>query len=173
MDEDDESDSWNRSTASGCCLSLMANILGDDIIEPVTTFASEKIGNAASWKDKYLGLLSLGAILEGPSKDNLMNVLSSSAMETILNLYTDESRKVRETVAWFFSKVALNHPEIIGNETVFPTLYNHIIRGLSDDVRVACNSASIINELAKSLKPVEGQTGNILSNCYADLIEKC
>jgi len=41
LDEDDESDSWNRSTASGCCLSLMAFILKDDIIEPVTNFAGK------------------------------------------------------------------------------------------------------------------------------------
>jgi len=72
-----------------------------------------------------LGLLSLGAILEGPSKEKLMAILST-AIETIMGLYTDDSRKVRETVAWFFSKVAQNHPEMIGNETVFPVLYNLI-----------------------------------------------
>lgn len=172
VDEDDESDNWNRSTASGCCLSLMAQILGDDIIEPVINFAGKKISETVEWKDKYLGLLALGAILEGPTKEKLMEILSP-AMNTIIELYKFESRKVRETVAWLFSKIAQNQPEIIGNETVFPSLYSYILEGLKDDTRVACNSVSIINELAKGLKPVEGQIGNILSNVYQELIEKC
>jgi len=149
----------------------MAQILKDDIIEPVTIFAGNKISNENSWKDKYIGLLSLGAILDGPSKEKLMSILST-AIEPIMGLYTDNSRKVRETVAWFFSKVCQNHVEIIGNETVFPVLYTHILNGLKDDVRVACNSAAIINELAKSLKVQEGQNGNILSTYYQELIEK-
>jgi len=43
---------------------------------------------------------------------------------------------------------------------------------MKDEIRVACNSVAIINELAKSLKPVEGQNGNILSSVYQELIEK-
>ncbi len=172
IDEDDESDHWNRSTASGCCLSLMAQILGDDIIQPVIEFAEGKISNPTEWRDKYLGLLALGAILEGPTKEKLNEILGP-AMQAIIGLFTDESRKVRETVAWFFSKIAQNQAEIIGNETVFPTLYEHILNGLKDDSRVACNSVSIINELAKGLKPVDGQVGNILSTVYEQLIERC
>lgn len=170
--EDDESDSWNKSTASGCCLSLMAQILGDDIIEPVTVFAGQKITNSTEWKDKYLGLLALGAILEGPTKEKLKEVVGP-AMGQIIELYKNESRKVRETVAWLFSKIAQNQAEIIANEEIFPTLYESVMEGLKDDPRVACNSVSIINELAKAMKPAEDQPSNILSEVYKDLIEKC
>lgn len=170
IEEDDDSDTWNRSTAAGCCLHLMAQNVGDEIIQDVLSFVEAKIGDNASWKDKYFGLLALGAILEGPSKESIVNVLSP-AMAIILQLYADESRKVRETTAWFFSKVALNHAELIGTESFFPSLYEAITRGLKDEPRVACNSASIITELAKALKPIEGQNRNILSNCYADFIE--
>lgn len=169
IEEEDDSDTWNRSTAAGCCLHLMAQNVGDEIIQDVISFVESKIGEGASWKDKYFGLLALGAILEGPSKQSLINVLAP-AMGIILTLYADESRKVRETAAWFFSKVAQNHAELLGTESFFPSLYEYIMRGLKDETRVACNSASIITELAKSLKPVEGQNRNILSSCYTELI---
>jgi len=136
IDEDDDSDTWNRSTAAGCCLHLMAQNVGDPIIQDVISFVEKKIGTSSNWKDKYFGLLALGAILEGPSKESLANVLSP-AMGAILSLFEDESRKVRETTAWFFSKVAQNHAQLLGSESFFPTLYQYILRGLKDDVKVA------------------------------------
>lgn len=114
----------------------MAQSVGDDIVESVIQFVESKIGASASWKDKYFGLLALGAILEGPSKETLINVLSP-AMSIILTLYADESRKVRETAAWFFSKVALNHAELLGTEAFFPQLLEHTLKGLTDETRVA------------------------------------
>jgi importin subunit beta-1 len=108
IDEDDDTDTWNTSTAAGCCLNLMAQNVGDQIIESVIQFVENKIGGDAGWKDKYFGLIALGAILEGPSKDKLINVLAP-AMSVILTLYSDRSRKIRETTAWFFSRVAQNH----------------------------------------------------------------
>lgn len=136
MDEDDESDTWNRSTAAGCCLHLMAQNVGDEIIQDVISFVENKISHNSSWKDKYFGLLALGAILDGPSKESIMTVLAP-AMSTILTLYSDESRKVRETTAWFFSKVAQNHAELLGTESFFPSLYESITRGLKDETKVA------------------------------------
>ena len=170
IEEDDDSDTWNKSTAAGCWLHLMAQDVGDEIILDVLEFVSGKIQQDHSWRDKYFGLLALGAILEGPSKDSLVNILTP-AMNTLLLLFEDESVKVRETTAWFFSKVAQHHVELLGTESLFPDLYAHIDKGLKDDSRVAWNSASIVTELAKSLKPQEGQNGNILSNYYSNLVE--
>jgi importin subunit beta-1 len=170
IDEDDENSNWNRSTAAGCCLHLMAQNVGDAIIKDVINFVEGKIGEEATWQDKYFGLLALGAILQGPSKESLLNVLAP-AMGVILSLFEDPSRKVRETTAWFFSKVAQNHAELLATEEFFPTFYKYILNGLKDEVKVACNSASIVTELAKSLKPVYGQNRNILSSYYPELIE--
>jgi|JI10StandDraft_1071094.scaffolds.fasta_scaffold157199_3 hypothetical protein len=148
----------------------MAQDVGDEIITDVLDFVSEKIQQDHSWRDKYFGLLALGAILEGPSKDSLINILTP-AMDRLLMLFDDESVKVRETTAWFFSKVSQHHVELLGTESLFPSLYTHIDKGLKDDPRVACNSASIVTELAKSLRPQEGQNGNILSSSYSSLVE--
>ena len=144
--------------------------VGDQIIQEVIEFVESKIGENAGWKDKYFGLLALGAILEGPSKNKLINVLEP-AMGIILNLYNDQSRKIRATTAWFFSRVAQNHCELLGTETLFPSLCEKVVMGLKDETKVACNSATIITELAKSLAPVEGQNRNILSDYYEDLIK--
>ena len=170
IDEDDEADYWNTSTAAGCCLHLMSQNVGDQIIGNVISFVETKIGDNAGWKDKYFGLLALGAILEGPSKMQLIEVLQP-AMGVILDLYNDGSQKIRATTAWFFSRLAQNHCELLGTETLFPTLYEKVIQGLKDETKVAWNSATIITELAKSLAPIDGQNRNILSGYYEDLIK--
>lgn len=149
----------------------MAQNVGDQIINHVIQFVEAKIGGDAGWRDKYFGLLALGAILEGPSKEQLLSVLAP-AMGIILNLYSDESRKIRETAAWFFSRVAQNHCELLCTEDFFPMFYEKVTNGLVDETKVACNSATIITELAKNLAPVEGQNRNILSSCFEDLIQK-
>ena len=169
--EDDDTDLWNTSTAAGCCLHLMAQNVGDQIIKIVIDFVENKIGGSAEWKDKYFGLIALGAILEGPSKEKIIEVLAP-AMDTILGLYDDQSSKIRETTAWFFSRVAQNHCELLGTEAFFPKLYKKICSGLCDDTKIAWNTATIITEVAKNLACVEGQNKNILSNCYEDLIKR-
>jgi hypothetical protein len=129
----------------------MAQNVGDDIIQAVISFVESKIAPEASWRDKYFGLLALGAILDGPSKESLMKVLSP-AMDVILGLYQDEFRKVRETTAWFFSKIASNHHELIATEEFFPKLYQNVLNGLKDEPKVAVNSAAVITEISKALK---------------------
>jgi hypothetical protein len=61
---------------------------------------------------------------------------------------------------------------LLGTEEFFPLLYEQVTNGLKDETKVACNSATIITELAKNLSPVEGQNRNILSSCYEDLLKK-
>lgn len=136
IDEDEDADTWNTSTAAGCCLHLMAQNVEDIIIQDVITFVESKITNNEKWQDKYFSLLALGAIIEGPSKESLQNVLSP-AMGIILNLYRDDNRKVRETAAWFFSKVAQNQPELLQGSEFFQHLCSCIMAGLEDETRVA------------------------------------
>lgn len=171
IDEDDDTDTWNTSTAAGWCLHLISQNVGDKIVESVIGFVAQKIGEGAGWKDKYFGLLALGAILEGPSKEQIKQVLSP-AMTAILALYSDESRKIRETTAWFFSRVAQSHCELLETQDFFPSLYEKVTLGLKDEIKVAWNSATIITELAKNLAPVEGQNRNILSSVYENLIDQ-
>mmetsp|Transcript_40868 Transcript_40868/g.46902 ORF Transcript_40868/g.46902 Transcript_40868/m.46902 type:complete len:115 (+) Transcript_40868:1006-1350(+) len=114
----------------------MAQNIGNEIISDVLEFVSMKIKEGCTWKDKYTGLLALGAILEGPSQENIKTVLTPAVVK-LLELFDDECRKVRETVAWFFSKIAQNHADLIGTQDLFPEVYERVLKGLKDETRVA------------------------------------
>jgi hypothetical protein len=73
-EEDDEDDELGVALSSGCCLAAIAQVIGNDIMEPVLAFVSVNISNA-DWKKRYAALLALGAITEGPDKIRFMNVI--------------------------------------------------------------------------------------------------
>lgn len=73
-DEDAEDDEWGVALSSGCCLRAVANVIKDDVIEPVIAFVSGNIGNQA-WKMRYASLLALGAITEGPDRQKFIRLI--------------------------------------------------------------------------------------------------
>ncbi len=75
IDEDSgEDDEFGVALSSGCCLASIALIIGNEIMEPVLTFASNNMNNA-DWKLRYSSLIALGAITEGPDRQTFMNVI--------------------------------------------------------------------------------------------------
>lgn len=150
-------------------MSLISNVLGDKIIEPVTDFVGEKI-KSSKWEDQYCGIVALGAILEGPNKDRLQSVLSP-AIEQLLELIDHNNNKIRYSICWLFSKLAKGHHELITTTNSFHILFQKIQKGLKENYRVSSNIASIITELAESLLAGECKTKtSILSEVFKDLL---
>lgn len=112
-DEDDEDDELGVALSSGCCLAAMSLVVGDYILEPVVAFVSQHL-NHADWKKRYSALLALGAITEGPDRVKFMNVLIPG-LANLINLFNDPHAKVREAIAWVFSKLSENHSELVTN----------------------------------------------------------
>jgi importin subunit beta-1 len=93
-EEVDEDQEWGTSVAAGCCLDLVTKCVGDGVVEPITAFVAEKIKDGQSWESKYCGIVALGAILEGPSKSHLHEVLQP-AIPLLLDLIDDNHPRVR------------------------------------------------------------------------------
>jgi importin subunit beta-1 len=144
----DEDQEWGTSVAAGCCLNLVSHVARDLVIEPITNFVAEKI-QSKDWRHRYCGIIALGAILEGPNKENLQKILQP-AVNLFLNLMEDSHPRVRYAVCWLFSRVAKTNAELITGEYEFPILLDKIFKGLKEDVKVAANIGSIIAELAEA-----------------------
>lgn len=112
----------------------------------------------------------MGAILEGPSKQNLQNVLTD-AVPLLLDLIDDQHSRVRYAICWLFSKLAKNHYELIADKKHFIPLYGKMMDGLKETPKVSANIASIIAELAEALlnRP-EKVNSCILSECFEELL---
>lgn len=95
---------WGVSTSAACGLKSMATLMKDDILEPVIQSQGANL-TSSNPKDIYVGLLSLGSIIDGPSSAHLVDKFSG-AMSILLDLLTHPNTKVSETCAWLFTLLA-------------------------------------------------------------------
>lgn len=110
-DIEDFEDDWGVALFSGCLIKEFAKVLKNEIVQPVIIFASDSI-QKENWKQKYTGLVALGAILEGPEKIQLINIIQSGIPKLIGMIY-DPNLKVQYAAAWFLSRVCEFCHEII------------------------------------------------------------
>lgn len=127
-DEDEEDDELGVALSSGCCLAAVALVIRNAIIEPIISFVSQNI-ISPEWKCRYSALLALGAITEGPSKDQFMQVIIPG-LGNLLNMFKDQHAKVREAIAWVMSKICENHSDVITNNNILPTLMPILLNSL-------------------------------------------
>jgi len=71
--------------------------------------------------NKYVALLALGTITEGPDKETFSQVIRGVAMN-LLQLFEDPSQKVREANSWVFSRICDNHADILTEENTLQGL---------------------------------------------------
>ena len=168
-EEWDEDQEWGASTAAGCWLGLISLVAKDRVVDPITNFVAKSIRDN-NWRFRYSGIVALGAILEGPSKQTLLEILSP-AMPELVNLIDDENLRVRYAIFWLFSKIAKAIPELITPRDQFEMIYGKMMNGLKETPKIASNIASIISELADSLLNKREQLDTwILSEVYEELL---
>ena len=67
FEEDEDDEVWGHSLSAACCLKILAQLLKDDVMDPVVQFVAANIMQA-DWKNKYASLMALGSITDGPDK---------------------------------------------------------------------------------------------------------
>jgi importin subunit beta-1 len=82
-EDEPEEDTWNVAKASGTCLALVAQCVGDDVVGQVMPFITQNINNE-NWKFREAATLAFGAILEGPK----------SFLETLIQQVTNLVQKI-------------------------------------------------------------------------------
>lgn len=76
--------------------------------------------------------------MEGPDPNNLKPIVEQ-AMPMFIELMSDESVVVRDTVAWTIGRVCELIPDAAVNKTYLKPLLEALIKGLSAEPRVASN----------------------------------
>lgn len=160
QEEHDDEDDWNPCKAAGVCLMLMATCCEDDIVPHVLPFVKDNIKHP-DWRYRDASVMAFGCILEGPDPNNLKPVVEQ-AMPMFIELMSDESVVVRDTVAWTIGRVCELNPEAVVNENYLKLLLEGLVKGLSAEPRVASNVCWAFNSLAEAAfeaaeTPEEGQ----------------
>ncbi|VWU48923.1 importin beta, putative [Hepatocystis sp. ex Piliocolobus tephrosceles] len=148
--EDIDTDAWTISMASATFLSLSAQLLKNDIVEPVISFIEENFIHE-DWRRRDAAVLAYGSIMEGPDTEKLRPLVEESVGQ-LSEVLRDPSVSVRDTAAWTIGKITSYHSEIIynvlGSYDNSNSLYGILLERLNDYPRVAANVCWIFHELA-------------------------
>jgi importin subunit beta-1 len=156
-DNDSDSD-WNLSIASACCISLMAQILKDDIVDPILGFISENL-SSDKWPNRDAALLSFAGILKGPDKAKL-NQLILQALGALCLSLKDTKNQVRETAAWTFARLADDFADLLVDN--IKDLLNPWLEALVDKPKISNQICFMFHNLVENMK-IESEETNRLS----------
>lgn len=117
---------------------------------PVFVYAGQMFG-MPSWEQKVAGIISVGGITKGPSSQAFFDQFKHG-FTTLIGCLKDPIFKVRETMAWTFSKVAEFHGPELAKDPNFTALLDSVCYILAnDDPKVAQQACGIIENLCNSL----------------------
>lgn len=177
QEEHDDEDDWIPCKAAGVCLMLMAACCEDDIVPHVLPFVKDNIKHV-DWRFRDAAVMAFGSILEGPEPNNLKPIVEQ-AMPMFIELMSDESVVVRDTVAWTIGRVCELIPDAAVNKTYLKPLLEALIKGLGAEPRVASNVCWAFSSLAEAAfeaaeLPDENQEPNTycLSECFEVIVAK-
>jgi len=146
-DVDLELATWTISAAAATCISLMANTLGDEVVQHFVGMVSNSV-NSTDELMRDAAMLCFGSILDGPRSEVFTDIVNE-ALSVFFTRLTDESPLVRRTTAWCLSRLAKFHPSTIVSQ-LGPFL-EHICASLSDteeSTTIASFCAEAIDEVA-------------------------
>eukprot|EP00741_Cyanophora_paradoxa_P021338 tig00021348_g20597.t1 len=169
QEEDQDEDTWNVSMAAGTCLNLVANVVGDEVVQYVMPFVQQNI-NSKDWHAREASIMAFGSILEGPSKQSLMQLVRE-AVPIMLTHMTDESVLVRDTTAWTLGRICDFHCTSIPKENFAPMVHV-FIKGLADEPRVAGNICWAVHNFAQAYEDADEQPSNDLSPFFQALMQQ-
>ncbi|KAH9423852.1 Importin subunit beta-1 [Dermatophagoides pteronyssinus] len=173
QEEDSDEDEWNPCKAASVCLALLANCTGDDIPPIVLPFIVSKI-NSPDWHYREAAMMALGSILEGPSQNQLIPIVTE-ALPTVINLTHDSSVCVRDTTMWVLSVICQQVSEVIFKPDVLKLVLDVFIEGLKSEPRVAVHSCLAFNSLSESANDIacnaEGVDENPRSNALSEYFQ--
>lgn len=113
--EDLLDDQWGVASSAASCLRVCAQLMRNDIVDPIVNYAGGEIQFDNDPKKIYVGLVTLGAIMNGPDS-NFIYSKYKDALELLLSLLQHSSSKIRETAAWLFIQIAAYCPTLMDRE---------------------------------------------------------
>lgn len=118
-------------------------------METVLAFVSQYMQNP-DWKARYSALLALGAITEGPDTQKYVSVIKPG-LAGLVQMFSDQSPKVREIISWVMSKICENHsPVVTADPAILKDFIAVLLKSLNDQPKVSIQVCRTIDYLAQS-----------------------
>ena len=157
QDEDADEDEWDVSKAAGVCIGLLAQCVSDDIVPLAIPFIEANI-KSADWRARDASVLCFGQILDGPQTITL-TPLVEQALPTIIEMMTDQSPAVKDSVAWTLGRITDLLCDVINPDVHLPALVQAAMTGLQDKAHIAMLSGwtllNLTDQLGGSAAPLE------------------
>ncbi|KAK6050004.1 HEAT repeat protein [Cooperia oncophora] len=175
QDENDDDDDWTPSKAAGVCIMLMAQCVGDTILESVMPFL--KHFSSTDWKYKEAAIMAFGSILDGPDPAKLMTLVDQ-AMPALIDSMAEKNVTIRDTAAWTIGRVLEICPEIVNKDGMLARLLPALSNGLHQEPRVAANALVALVKTAYDMACGQGtdSTGQpdtyALSPCFEAMVSE-
>ncbi|KJH53219.1 HEAT repeat protein [Dictyocaulus viviparus] len=147
QEEGDDDDDWTPSKAAGVCIMLMAQCVGDTILDSVMPFL--KHFSNTNWKYKEAAIMAFGSILDGPDPAKLMTLVEQ-AMPALIDSMAEKNVTIRDTAAWTIGRVLEICPEIVNKDGILERLLPALSQGLHQEPRVAANVCWALVALVKT-----------------------
>ncbi|KAE9420302.1 hypothetical protein Angca_004986, partial [Angiostrongylus cantonensis] len=158
QEEGDDDDDWTPSKAAGVCIMLMAQCVGDTILDSVIPFLKHfsntnwkyKVGRCFFFDDfQEAAIMAFGSILDGPDPGKLMTLVEQ-AMPALIDSMAEKNVTIRDTAAWTIGRVLEICPEVVNKDGMLARLLPALSQGLHQEPRVAANVCWALVALVKS-----------------------
>jgi len=169
QEEECDDEDWNIAMAGATCLGLMAQCVGDKIVEPTMPFITQHI-KSENWRFREAATMAFGSILEGPTAEVLQPYVSQ-AMPVLITATQDPHVMVKDTTIWTLGKICELHAKSIGGEC-FQPLVNALMANLNDAPRVASQACFALHNLAEAFENASNDPSNALSPYFAPIVGK-
>jgi importin subunit beta-1 len=173
QEEDGDDDDWGVAEAGGTCLSLCAQVVGDDVVDLIVPFVTQNIQASStpdSWRSREAAIMAFGAVLDGPSNQKL-SPLVQSAMPVLISAMRDSHVLVKDTATWTIGKICELHVRSIP-EAVVPQLVQHLIIALEDSARVCSRACYALHMFGEAFEPNRDDATNALSPYFTAVVQK-
>ncbi|CAI4225736.1 unnamed protein product [Auanema sp. JU1783] len=148
QEEGDDDDDWTPCKAAGVCIMLLAQCVGDHILDSVVPFFPNFTN--PNWRYKDAAIMAFGSILDGPDSAKLQPLVEQ-ALPLLIDAMNDPTVTVRDSTAWTIGRILDVCPEIASNENLIRALLPVFSSGLGQEPRVAANVCWALVSLVKAV----------------------
>ncbi|KAJ2583143.1 karyopherin Kap95, partial [Coemansia sp. RSA 1836] len=156
QDEDADEDEWNVSMAAATCLSLLAQTVGNDIVNFVIPFVEQNIAHR-DWHYREAAVMAFGSILDGP-EPSVLNPLVAQALPMLIGMVQDQVVQVKDSAAWTLGRVCDLLMDCIQLGVHLHSLVSALVAGLEDNARIVSNCCWALMNITEQLGGTDAET---------------
>ena len=161
QDDSGSDESWNIALAGAACLDVVAQTIGDSVVDLILPFVTANI-NSTNWHQKEAAIMAFGSILDGPSAEKLTPIVVG-ALPHLIGCVRDAHPIVRDSSAWTIGRICEFHIQAITNEMITPMVTALTIALEDSEAKVAAQACYAFYNMAAACEDTSEDSSNVLS----------